>query len=86
MKFESFFNGELSLKFMATKQKMNTSESSPDQDKCGVEIGKSGKRICCSCPETRKVRDSCVVLEGEEKCKEAIENHNKCLRAEGFKI
>lgn len=48
--------------------------------------GKSGKKICCSCPETRKPRDECVVIKGESECKELIEAHNKCLREEGFKI
>jgi cytochrome c oxidase assembly protein subunit 17 len=50
------------------------------------QVGKSGKKICCSCPETRNKRDECVVREGEDKCKELIEAHNVCLRAEGFKV
>eukprot|EP00924_Labyrinthula_sp_SR-Ha-C_P016433 snap_masked-scaffold_6-processed-gene-3.20-mRNA-1 protein AED:0.09 eAED:0.09 QI:0/-1/0/1/-1/1/1/0/63 len=49
-------------------------------------LGKSGKKICCSCPETRRPRDECVVLNGEQNCKELIEKHNECLRQEGFKI
>ncbi len=50
------------------------------------QLGKSGKKICCSCPETKKVRDLCVVEKGEENCAEIIEAHKVCLRAEGFKI
>ena len=57
---------------------------------CGAKtepvLGKSGKKICCSCPETREKRDACVVLNGEDACKELIEAHNACLRAEGFNV
>lgn len=49
-------------------------------------VGKSGKKICCSCPETKKPRDECIVMKGEENCKDLIEAHNACLRAEGFKV
>jgi len=51
-----------------------------------VVIGKSGKKICCSCPDTRKVRDECVVQNGEENCKQYIEAHKVCLRSEGFTV
>lgn len=49
-------------------------------------LGKSGKKICCSCPDTRKLRDACMVANGQEACKAEIEAHNKCLREEGFKV
>ncbi|EWM25988.1 cytochrome c oxidase copper chaperone [Nannochloropsis gaditana] len=49
------------------------------------KLGKSGKKICCSCPDTKKIRDECVVNKGEEACADAIEAHKACLRAEGFK-
>lgn len=49
-------------------------------------VGKSGKKICCSCPETKNIRDECVVTHGEENCKKVIEAHKDCLRAEGFII
>ena len=29
-------------------------------------LGKSGKKICCSCPHTRRPRDECVVVNGED--------------------
>lgn len=62
-------------------------EDSKSDDSCKKkEVGKSGKRICCSCPDTRRVRDECMVLRGEEQCKQAIEAHKKCLRSEGFNI
>lgn len=52
----------------------------------GPQRGKSGKKICCSCPDTRRLRDLCMVEKGQEHCKEFIEAHNACLREEGFKL
>lgn len=49
-------------------------------------LGKSGKKICCSCPDTKQVRDLCVVTNGEELCKDIIEKHKACLRNEGFTV
>jgi len=49
-------------------------------------VGKSGKKICCSCPDTKEVRDTCVVTNGLENCAPLIEAHKTCLRAEGFTI
>lgn len=50
------------------------------------KFGKSGKKICCSCPLTRRARDACVVENGNEACKYLIEAHNACLRDEGFNV
>ena len=63
----------------------------PAAASCGAKttqpvLGKSGKKICCSCPKTREARDACVVLKGEEACKALVEAHNACLRAEGFNV
>lgn len=41
---------------------------------------------CCACPETKKKRDECVVLNGEENCKALIEAHKECLRSYGFTV
>ncbi|EPZ30868.1 cytochrome C oxidase copper chaperone [Rozella allomycis CSF55] len=41
---------------------------------------------CCACPDTKKKRDECVFLKGEESCKELIEAHKECLRSYGFKV
>ncbi|XP_026150417.1 cytochrome c oxidase copper chaperone [Mastacembelus armatus] len=41
---------------------------------------------CCACPETKKVRDACIIEKGEEKCTDLIEAHKECMRALGFKI
>jgi cytochrome c oxidase assembly protein subunit 17 len=48
--------------------------------------GKSGKKICCACPDTKKIRDECVVVNGEEHCKDIIEKHKQCLRDDGFNV
>jgi cytochrome c oxidase assembly protein subunit 17 len=49
-------------------------------------VGKSGKKICCSCPDTKKLRDECIVMNGEDACAKFIEAHKECLRAEGFTV
>ncbi|KMZ67196.1 Cytochrome c oxidase copper chaperone 2 [Zostera marina] len=47
---------------------------------------KPKKKICCACPDTKKLRDECIVEHGEAACTKYIEAHLECLRAEGFKI
>uniref|UniRef100_A0A4W5MVB2 Cytochrome c oxidase copper chaperone COX17 n=1 Tax=Hucho hucho TaxID=62062 RepID=A0A4W5MVB2_9TELE len=41
---------------------------------------------CCACPETKNVRDVCIIEKGEESCTDLIEAHKDCMRALGFKI
>ncbi|XVF18839.1 hypothetical protein REPUB_Repub11eG0057300 [Reevesia pubescens] len=36
---------------------------------------KPKKKICCACPETKKLRDECIVEHGEEACAKWIEAH-----------
>ncbi|XP_063812932.1 cytochrome c oxidase copper chaperone [Pseudophryne corroboree] len=43
-------------------------------------------RPCCACPETKKARDACIIQKGEERCREMIEAHKKCMRSLGFKV
>ncbi|KAG5191762.1 Cox17 protein [Tribonema minus] len=43
-------------------------------------------KICCACPETKKNRDECMVMNGEDKCQALIEAHKQCLRKEGFNV
>ena len=50
------------------------------------KLGKSGKKICCSCPDTKNLRDECVVAYGESECAKVIEQHKACLREEGFTV
>ncbi|KAL6006739.1 hypothetical protein ACLOJK_032233 [Asimina triloba] len=47
---------------------------------------KPKKKICCACPETKRLRDECIVEHGEDACTKWIEAHLICLRAEGFKL
>ena len=58
--------------------------SVPATTKC--ETPKPGKKICCACPETKRLRDECIVEHGEEACAKWIEAHRLCLRAEGFNV
>jgi len=44
------------------------------------------KKICCACPETKKLRDECILKNGESECRELIQNHMECLRKEGFQV
>ena len=57
--------------------------------KSSQKVGiKSGKKICCCCPETKQARDACVLANGEEdkECQRLIELHKECLRSEGFDV
>ncbi|KAI4333666.1 hypothetical protein L6164_018446 [Bauhinia variegata] len=47
---------------------------------------KPKKKICCSCPDTKRLRDECIVEHGESACTKWIEAHRQCLRAEGFNV
>uniref|UniRef100_A0AAZ3P2U9 Cytochrome c oxidase copper chaperone n=1 Tax=Oncorhynchus tshawytscha TaxID=74940 RepID=A0AAZ3P2U9_ONCTS len=47
---------------------------------------KKPMKPCCACPETKKVRDACIIEKGEESCTDLIEAHKDCMRALGFKI
>ncbi|NEU35165.1 hypothetical protein GN156_31410, partial [bacterium LRH843] len=35
---------------------------------------------CCACPETKRVRDACIIENGEENCKSLIEAHRECMK------
>lgn len=50
------------------------------------EVSKPKKKICCACPDTKKLRDECIVEHGEAACAKWIEAHRLCLRAEGFNV
>jgi len=44
------------------------------------------KKPCCECPETRKMRDTCIMENGEENCSSEIEAHKECMIKMGFKV
>jgi len=61
----------------------------PDEKKVSdFPVGPDGKKLkpCCACPETKQVRDECIMEKGEENCGDLIEAHKACMRALGFKI
>nr|ACU16002.1 unknown [Glycine max] len=47
---------------------------------------KPKKKICCACPDTKRLRDECIVEHGESACTKWIEAHRLCLRAEGLNV
>jgi len=53
-----------------------------------AEPGKEEKKLkpCCACPETKKVRDQCIVENGEENCGDLIKAHKECMKKMGFNI
>lgn len=72
--------GAVSKDSTAGKENLQSvSESVPPQTK-------PKKKICCACPDTKKTRDECIVLNGEEACQQFIEAHKLCLRSEGFNV
>ncbi|XP_051147545.1 uncharacterized protein LOC127262774 [Andrographis paniculata] len=54
------------------------------KDEGSATASKPKKKICCACPETKKLRDECIVQNCEDSCGKWIEAHRRCLRAEGF--
>jgi len=43
-------------------------------------------KACCACPQTKGIRDECVIINGEENCSKEIAAHLACMRAAGFNI
>lgn len=62
----------------ATSQVLAAAGPTPDS--------KPKKKICCACPDTKRLRDECIVEHGEAACEKWIQAHLRCLRAEGFKV
>ncbi|KAI6241450.1 Cytochrome c oxidase copper chaperone [Aphelenchoides fujianensis] len=64
-------------------------QTSKDPKVGDAKVGAEEKpklKACCACPETKKARDECIVLNGEEHCGALIEAHKKCMREAGFNI
>ncbi|KAM0792064.1 hypothetical protein ACM66B_004769 [Microbotryomycetes sp. NB124-2] len=58
-------------------------------------LNPQGLKPCCACPETKKARDDCFLKFGsnadpgsdsQDKCKEIVEQHLKCMRSLGFNV
>jgi cytochrome c oxidase assembly protein subunit 17 len=62
--------------------------AAPAPPKKPAPIGADGKpkKLCCSCPETKRARDECFVAHGEAGCADMVEAHKVCLRNEGFDV
>ena len=66
---------------------MSAAPASPESSVAAVASEEKPKcKICCACPDTKKLRDECIVQNGEEKCASMIEAHKVCLRKEGFNV
>ncbi|XP_078442974.1 cytochrome c oxidase copper chaperone 2-like [Wolffia australiana] len=61
-------------------------QTNANQSVTADKDAKPKKRICCACPDTKRLRDECIVEHGEEACGKWIEAHLRCLRAEGFNV
>jgi hypothetical protein len=56
------------------------------EDQLEKEPRTPAKKICCSCPDTKQIRDQCIMENGPDgDCSYLIEAHKMCLREEGFK-
>jgi len=69
---------------------MGSSQSAPAEDSQPApstpEPEKKVLKPCCACPETRKIRDACIIENGEENCSKEIEDHKECMRKMGFNV
>jgi len=64
-----------------------TKSASVEQEVKGEEAPeKKPCKPCCACPETKRLRDACIVENGEENCVALIEAHRECMRKLGFNI
>lgn len=79
-------NTSSTLALPEMQQDQRSLVSKPGPDTKPAQETKRKKKICCACPDTKKLRDECIVEHGEEACAKWIEAHRMCLRAEGFNV
>ncbi|KAI4390134.1 hypothetical protein MLD38_002277 [Melastoma candidum] len=82
-------NGSSALAFSGPQQKQLQENLTSAGTGTGTGTGtasKPKKKICCACPDTKKLRDECIVQHGEDACAKWINAHRQCLRAEGFNV
>lgn len=70
----------------ATAATVTTALTAAATTTCEVSDPPKKKKICCACPDTKRIRDECIVEHGEDACKKWIEAHRICLRSEGFNV
>lgn len=68
------------------KKSSSTDTTTSTGSRSAGEKGAKKLKICCACPETRKLRDECIVENGEVNCASVIEAHKACLRENGFNV
>ncbi|GAA5905102.1 copper metallochaperone COX17 [Sporobolomyces salmoneus] len=58
-------------------------------------LNPEGHKPCCACPDTKKLRDDCFLKFGsnaddgsdsQDKCRQIVEDHKKCMRSLGFNV
>ncbi|ERN18777.1 hypothetical protein AMTR_s00067p00068140 [Amborella trichopoda] len=69
---------------ISEKQALMNETLSSVEPKPRAEERTKRKKICCVCPDTKRLRDECIVEHGEAACSKWIEAHLQCLRMEGF--
>ena len=77
------------MQLQSATSALNLQGSKQNEGSVAVATGtesKPKKKICCACPDTKKLRDECIVEHGEAACTKWIEAHKQCLRAEGFNV
>ncbi|KAG8072735.1 hypothetical protein GUJ93_ZPchr0006g44364 [Zizania palustris] len=70
----------------AASPTVNGGSAAPAPARAPSTDSKPKKKICCACPDTKRLRDECIVEHGESACTKWIEAHKRCLRAEGFNV
>ena len=63
-----------------------TDKNLPSSVPAETGTSKPACKACCACPDTKRIRDECVILNGQENCSKEIEAHRACMRAAGFNI
>ncbi|XP_078035023.1 cytochrome c oxidase copper chaperone COX17 [Augochlora pura] len=64
----------------------NSSQKQAEVQATGAQKSDKPLKPCCACPETKKIRDECIITKGEENCQHLIEAHKACMRTLGFNI
>ncbi|XP_065862072.1 cytochrome c oxidase copper chaperone 1-like [Euphorbia lathyris] len=78
--------GGLPLQNASSPLALPGSEQNKGSVTTSIPETKPKKKICCACPDTKRLRDECIVEHGEDACSKWIEAHRQCLRAEGFNV
>ncbi|CAM8910892.1 unnamed protein product [Rhodiola kirilowii] len=78
--------GDLAMNTSALASPISQQSQGASTTAASVPETKPKKKLCCACPDTKKLRDECIVEHGEAACSKWINAHLKCLRAEGFNV